>query len=58
MAAHAARDDAYVCNPLIKIAFADKNLPFDWANITKEFGRGCLREFMPMGERTAIIPAK
>ena len=58
MASHAARGDAYVCNPLVKIAFADKNLPFDWANITKEFGRGCLREFMPMGERTAIIPAK
>lgn len=58
MAPHAARGDAYVCNPLIKIAFADKNLPFDWANITKEFGRGCLREFVPMGERTAIIPAK
>jgi len=44
--------------PLVKIAFADKNLPFDFANITKEFGRGCLREFVPMGERTAIIPAK
>jgi len=58
MAPHAARGDAFACNPLIKVAFADKSLPFDFANITKEFGRGALREFMPAGERTIIIPAK
>lgn len=58
MAPHAARGDAFVCNPLIKVCFADKSLPFDFANITKEFGRGALREFMPAGERTVIIPAK
>jgi methyl-coenzyme M reductase alpha subunit len=55
-ASHAARGDAFACSPLIKVAFADKNLPFDFANITKEFGRGGLREFMPAGERTIIIP--
>ncbi len=38
--------------------FADKNLPFDFANITKEFGRGAIREFMPAGERSLIIPAR
>lgn len=58
MAPHAARGDAFACNPFIKVAFADKSLPFDFANITKEFGRGALREFMPAGERTIIIPAK
>jgi len=58
MAPHAARGDAFACNPLIKVAFADKSLPFDFGNITKEFGRGALREFMPAGERTVIIPAK
>jgi methyl-coenzyme M reductase alpha subunit len=58
LAPHAARNDAFVCNPLVKVAFADKNLPFDFGNITQDFGRGCLREFMPVGERTAIIPAK
>jgi methyl-coenzyme M reductase alpha subunit len=57
-ASHAARGDAFACSPLIKVAFADKNLPFDFANITKEFGRGALREFMPAGERSVIIPAK
>jgi methyl-coenzyme M reductase alpha subunit len=55
-ASHAARGDAFACSPLIKVAFADKNLPFDFANITKEFGRGAIREFMPAGERTVIIP--
>ena len=34
-ASHAARGDAFACNPLIKVAFADKNLPFDFANITQ-----------------------
>ena len=57
-ASHAARGDAFCCSPLIKVAFADKNMPFDFANITKEFGRGALREFMPAGERTVIIPAQ
>ncbi len=57
-AAHVARGDAFACSPLIKVAFADKNLPFDFANITKEFGRGALREFMPAGERSIIIPAQ
>jgi methyl-coenzyme M reductase alpha subunit len=57
-AAHVARGDAFACSPLIKVAFADKNLPFDFANITKEFGRGALREFMPAGERSLIIPAQ
>jgi methyl-coenzyme M reductase alpha subunit len=55
-AAHVARGDAYVYNPLIKIAFADPSLMFDFANITKEFGRGGLREFRPAGERTCCIP--
>jgi len=57
-ASHAARGDAFACNPLIKVAFADKSMPFDFANITKEFGRGALREFMPAGERSTIIPAQ
>ena len=54
--AHYARGDAWVANPAVKIAFADRHLRFDFANITKEFGRGGLREFRPAGERTSIIP--
>lgn len=54
-AAHAARGDAFTLNPLIRVAFADPSLVFDFANVTKEFGRGGLREFKPAGERTAVI---
>ncbi len=54
--AHAAHKDAWVLSPLIKVAFADRDLPFDWGYVTKEFGRGALREFTPAGERDTIIP--
>ena len=54
-AAHLARGDAFVASPMIKVAFSDKDLVFDFANVTKEFGRGGLREFVPAGERTAVI---
>jgi methyl-coenzyme M reductase alpha subunit len=57
-AAHAGRGDAYAVNPLIKVCFADRLLPFDFTSPRKEFGRGALREFMPAGERSLIIPAK
>jgi len=54
-APHAARGDAWCLSPLIRVAFADDTLSFDFANITKEFGRGGLREFKPEGERTGTI---
>ena len=54
-AAHVARGDAFTANPFIRVAFADPSLVFDFANVTKEIGRGGLREFKPAGERTAVI---
>ena len=54
-AAHAARGDAFTANPFIRVAFADPSLVFDFANVTKEVGRGGLREFVPAGERSAVI---
>lgn len=54
-AAHVARGDAWTANPFVRIAFADPALVFDFANVTKEIGRGALREFQPAGERSAII---
>ncbi|MDD2439463.1 MAG: coenzyme-B sulfoethylthiotransferase subunit alpha [Methanosarcinaceae archaeon] len=57
-AAHAGRGDAFTVNPLLKICFADELLPFNFAEPRKEFGRGAIREFMPAGERSLIIPAK
>jgi len=57
-APHSARGDAWAFNPLVKIAFADKNLVFDFSKVREEFAKGALREFEPAGERTAITPAK
>lgn len=54
--AHLARRDAWVLSPLVKVSFADRDLPFDWGYTTREFGRGALREFKPAGERDLIIP--
>jgi len=57
-AAHAARGDAFVLNPLVKIAFADENLTFDFRDVRGQFAKGALREFEPAGERALITPAK
>jgi methyl-coenzyme M reductase alpha subunit len=57
-APHAARGDAFCVNPLIKIAFADKNLAFDFESPRKAIAKGALREFVPAGERDLITPAK
>jgi len=56
-APHAARGDAFCVNPLIKVAFADDNLAFDFKNPRKSIAKGALREFLPGGERDLIIPA-
>ncbi|RAP49640.1 MAG: hypothetical protein BZ136_03085, partial [Methanosphaera sp. rholeuAM74] len=56
-APHAARGDAFALNPLIKVAFADNNLSFDWANPRECIAKGAIREFMPSGERDLINPA-
>ena len=55
-AAHVARGDAWCVNPLIKVAFADKHLKFDFARPRLCFAKGALREFMPAGLLDPIIP--
>jgi methyl-coenzyme M reductase alpha subunit len=57
-AAHIARMDAWTLSPLIKITFADPSLVFDFSEIRREFAKGAIREFMPAGERSLVIPAK
>ena len=57
-APHAARGDAFVFNPLVKVAFADDNLQFDFTEVRSQFAKGALREFEPAGERALISPAK
>jgi methyl-coenzyme M reductase alpha subunit len=56
--AHYGRGDAWSLSPLIKICFADPSLKFDFAEPRREFARGAIREFMPAGERSLIIPAR
>ena len=56
-AAHAARQDAYACNPLIKVCFANPALIFTWDDIRKGFGMGGAREFRAAGERSLVMPA-
>ena len=57
-AAHYGRGDAFCFNPLVKITFADPSLKFDFAEPRREFAKGAIREFMPAGERSLIIPAR
>ena len=57
-AAHSARGDAFVLNPLVKISFADPNLTFNFDEVRAQFAKGALREFEPAGERALISPAK
>ncbi len=57
-AAHITRGDAWALNPLIKITFADPSLKFDFSEPRREFAKGAIREYMPAGERSLIIPAR
>ena len=57
-APHFARQDAWSLSPLIKITFADPSLKFDFSEPRREFAKGAIREFMPAGERSLVIPAR
>jgi methyl-coenzyme M reductase alpha subunit len=56
--AHYGRSDAFCYSPLVKVCFADPALKFDFAEPRREFAKGAIREFMPAGERSLIIPAR
>ncbi|MHC1635267.1 MAG: coenzyme-B sulfoethylthiotransferase subunit alpha [Candidatus Methanospirareceae archaeon] len=56
VAAHEVRMDAWGLSPVIKVAFADPDLVFDFRNIRATIAKGALREFKPAGERDIIIP--
>jgi methyl-coenzyme M reductase alpha subunit len=56
--AHYGRGDGWTLDPRIKICFADPSLTFDFSEPRREFARGAIREFMPSGERSLIIPAR
>ena len=56
--AHYGRGDAFCYDPRVAICFADPALKFDFAEPRREFAKGAIREFMPAGERSLIIPAR
>ena len=56
--AHYGRGDAWCFDPRVKICFADPALKFDFAEPRREFAKGAIREYMPAGERSLIIPAR
>ncbi|MDI6718081.1 MAG: coenzyme-B sulfoethylthiotransferase subunit alpha [Methanomicrobiales archaeon] len=57
-AAHYTRGDAWSYDPRVKVCFADPSLPFDFTEPRRMFAKGAIREFMPAGERSLIIPAR
>jgi len=42
---------------LIKVAFANPGMVFDWADVRACFGKGGVREFRAAGERSLVMPA-
>ncbi|MHC1567722.1 MAG: coenzyme-B sulfoethylthiotransferase subunit alpha [Candidatus Syntropharchaeia archaeon] len=54
VSAHEVRMDAWALSPIVKVAFADPNLTFDFRNIRKEIAKGAMREFEPEGERNIL----
>lgn len=55
---HYGRGDGFCLSPLIKITFADPSLVFDFSEPRKEFAKGAIREFVPAGERSLLMPAR
>jgi methyl-coenzyme M reductase alpha subunit len=51
------RGRAYVCNPVVKVAFADPDLKFDFREPRLAIAKAALRQFMPAGERDLIVPS-
>ncbi|MHC1566317.1 MAG: coenzyme-B sulfoethylthiotransferase subunit alpha [Candidatus Syntropharchaeia archaeon] len=56
-AAHAARGDAWCLSPVVKVAFSDPHLAFNFREIRKEIAKGALRAFIPEGDRDPVKPA-
>lgn len=56
-AAMLGRGSAWTTSPIVKVAFADPHLVFDFKNIRLCIAKACLKQFMPAGERDPILPA-
>jgi methyl-coenzyme M reductase alpha subunit len=52
------RGSAWACSPLVKIAFADPDLVFDFRHPALTVAKGGLHQFEPAGERDIVRPAR
>ncbi|MDY6932176.1 MAG: hypothetical protein SVJ22_09715, partial [Halobacteriota archaeon] len=57
-AAMLARGSAWAASPLIKVAFADPDMAFNFRDPMADFTKAVLREYEPAGERDIIRPAR
>ncbi|KPV65186.1 MAG: Methyl-coenzyme M reductase I subunit alpha [Candidatus Bathyarchaeota archaeon BA1] len=55
-AAMVGRGDAWVASPVVKAAFADPHLVFDFREPKMCIAKATLRQFMPAGERDPTLP--
>jgi len=56
-AAMLGRGGAWCASPVVKVAFADPHLVFDFKHPRLSIAKACMRQFMPAGERDAVLPA-
>lgn len=50
------RGDAWACSPVVKVAFSDPDLVFDFRKPRLAIAKAALRQFEPAGERGILIP--
>ncbi len=55
-AAMMGRGTAWVTSPVVKVAFADPHLVFDFKHPKHAIAKACMRQFMPAGERDPTLP--
>jgi methyl-coenzyme M reductase alpha subunit len=55
-AAMIGRGSAWCTSPVLKVAFADPHLIFDFKHPKLCIAKGCVKQFMPAGERAPTLP--
>ncbi len=55
-ASHVARGHPWILSPIVKAAFSDPNLIFDFRYVRKEIAKGAKREFHFAGDRDILKP--
>ncbi|MEM3012410.1 MAG: hypothetical protein QW084_03505, partial [Candidatus Hadarchaeales archaeon] len=50
------RGSAWCLSPIVKVAFADPHLVFDFKNPRMCIAKAGIRQFMPAGERDPVLP--